>query len=74
MTSPFNWNTGAPSVLYSVAGERAAKRHAAGAGCKALDSKGRALVHLDPHSRQSIHITSRAESDKTQRIKRGTSR
>jgi len=73
MTSPFNWNTGAPSCLYTPAGHRAAIALTKGTGGKAMDSKGRAQVDLAPHAKQSIHITSRAESDKTQRIKRGPS-
>lgn len=71
--SPFNWRTGAPSILYTPAGHRAADRHAQGAGGKALDTQGRALVDLDPRSKQSIRIASQTDSIKTQRIKRGTS-
>lgn len=71
--NPFNWRTGAPSILYTAAGHRAADRHAQGAGGKALDAQGRALVEMEPHAKQSIQIASRADSIKTQLIKRGTS-
>ena len=71
--SAFNWNTGAPSCMYSDAGHRAAMRLAKGTNGKAMDSKGRAQVDLAPHHKQSIQITNRADSIKTQLIKRGTS-
>lgn len=73
MTNPFNWNTGAPSILYTPAGHRAAKKQALGSGGKALDAQGRALVSMAPHHKQSIQIASRADSLRTQQIKRGTS-
>ena len=69
--SPFNWNTGAPSCMYTAAGERAA-RAMAGAG-KALDAKGRAVVSMAPRSAQAISINpnSRAAADRNDSIKRG---
>ena len=73
MNSVFNWRTGAPSILYSKAGHRAALSHAQGSAGKALDTQGRPIVDLDPRSKQSIRIASQADSIKTQRIKRGTS-
>lgn len=71
--SPFNWNTGAPSCMYTPAGHRAAVALTKGTNGKAVDSKGRAQVDLAPHHKQSIQITNRADAIKTQLIKRGTS-
>ena len=73
MTSPFNWNTGAPSCMYTPAGHRAAIALTKGNSGKAVDLKGRAQVDLAPHHKQSIRIASRDDSIKTQLIKRGTS-
>jgi hypothetical protein len=71
--SPFLWDTGAPSCLYTEAGHRAAVLLTKGTNGKAVDSKGRAQVDLAPHHKQSIQITNRADAIKTQLIKRGTS-
>ena len=71
--STFNWNTGKPSIFYTEAGERAAKAQAIPG--QAMDTKGRALVQMEPRgpSQGAISITTEAQSLRTQRIKRGTS-
>jgi hypothetical protein len=74
VTSPFNWRTGAQSIFYTAAGHRAAQSHAQAAGGKALDTQGRPLIDMAPRSAQAITIGKQADTDKFQRIARGTSR
>ena len=70
--SAFHWQ-GRPSCLATPAEARKAAQHAKSAG-KLLNSSGFATVDLAPATDNQIHITSAAESARTQRIARGTSR
>ena len=69
--SPFNWKTGEPSCMYTIAGHRTAQKLAK-AGM-ARDTAGRALVDMAPRSKQSISINpnSKKSGDRNDSIKRG---
>ncbi len=69
--SPFDWNTGARSCMWTEAGERIAQRIAKAA--TAIDRRGRHVVDLKPRSRDAISIGKAGDADKTQRIQRGRS-
>ena len=48
-SSPFNWNTGEPSVMWTRNGEALARKQAQlGAAGKSMDCAGRAAVDLKP--------------------------
>jgi len=73
--SPFHWHENCrPSIFYTEAGEKAAKRLVGGSNGKAIDQNGRQIVDIKPHKGQSIVITRQDQADRTQAIKRGTSR
>lgn len=61
------------SIFYTKRGHEAAKRLAAGGLPKgmALDSQGRP-ISLAPRMQGAISISTQADADKQQRIKRGT--
>ena len=70
--SPFHWAEEVrPSIFWTEAGERNARKLAKQGGGMALDVQGRALVSMDSHANQSIVITSQSAADKTARIKYG---
>ena len=68
----FHWNTGAPSIFWSEATERAARFHSKAKG-KVMDIQGRAVVGIAPKSEQAISIskTPKADSARNQSIQRG---
>lgn len=71
--SAFNWNTGQPSCMYTAAGHRAAQAMVKGVQ-KAIDTRGRAVIDMAPRTAQAITIGKPGDAEKTDRIKRGTSK
>lgn len=68
----FHWQ-GAPSIMATPLEARRAAQQARRVS-KLLNGNGFATVDLAPATRNQIRITSAAESARTQRIARGTSR
>jgi len=68
----FNWRTGEPSIFYSAAAEKSARRTAARG--MALDRLGRPVVEMTPRSKNAISISKSSDTDRNRKISRGTNK